>query len=97
VGELGGSSASRRKPRGYLKGDGIEGGVAVGGVVVEDALMDLGSGGLGNGYAVVGRERIEDVNVVRAMRRRRGSRERSCCSLRVRMRIEIVWGYYRPN
>ena len=47
-----------------LEGDGGEGGVAVGGVVIEGALVDGGSGLTGDGYGVVGREGVEDVDIV---------------------------------
>jgi hypothetical protein len=47
-----------------LEGDGAKGGVAVRGVVVEGALVGVGSGGLGDGYGVVGRVGVEDVDVV---------------------------------
>ena len=36
----------------------------MGGVVVEDALVGVGSGGLGDGDGVVGRVGVEDVDVV---------------------------------
>ena len=47
-----------------FEGNGGEGGVAVGGVVVEGALVGVGSGGAGDGYGVVGRVGVEDVDVV---------------------------------
>ena len=47
-----------------LKEDGGEGSVAVSGVVVEGAGVDLGAGSFGDLYGVVGGVGIEDVDVV---------------------------------
>ena len=47
-----------------LEGDGCEGGVAVGCVVVEGALVGVGSGGLGDLERGVCAEGVEDVDVV---------------------------------
>ena len=61
---MGRSSASRRSTQGVFEGDGGEGGVAVGGVVVEGALVDLGAGLAGDGQGRVGGAGVEDVDVV---------------------------------
>ena len=47
-----------------LEGDGGEGGVAMGGVVVEGAGVDVCAGGFGDLNGVVCGVRVEDVNVV---------------------------------
>jgi len=47
-----------------LEGDGGEGGVAMGGVVVEGAGVDVGAGGFGDLHGVVGGVGVEDVDVV---------------------------------
>jgi hypothetical protein len=49
---------------GVLEGDGGESGVAVGGVVVEGAGVNLGSGCFGDSDGVVGAVGVEDVDVV---------------------------------
>ena len=49
---------------GVFEGNGGEGGVAVGGVVVEGAGVDVGAGGFGDLYRAVGGVGVEDVNVV---------------------------------
>ncbi len=73
-----------------FEGDGGEGGVAVGGVVVKGALVGLGSGGVGDLDGAVGGEGVEYVNVV-------GPGDGVECSgevmllVPVRMRTEIIW------
>ncbi len=49
---------------GVFEGDACEGSVAVGGVVVEGAGVDMGAGGFGDLYGVVGGVGVEDVDVV---------------------------------
>jgi hypothetical protein len=47
-----------------LEGDGGEGGVAMGGVVVEGAGVDVGAGCFGDLEGGVGASGVEDVDVV---------------------------------
>ena len=85
---MGRSSASRRKSQGYLKGS-WEGGVAVGGVVVEGALVGVGSGGLGDLDGGVGATESKTwISSDQETEARAPGRSR--CSLRVRMRTEII-------
>ena len=66
----------------------------MGGVVVEGAGVDVGAGGAGDLDGGVGGVGVEDVNVVGPGDAGEAS-GRSCCSLRVRMRTEIIcWLWY---
>jgi len=66
AGEIGGGAfvgVEEEDPR-VFEGDGGEGGVAMGGIIVEGAGVDVGSGGSSDLQCGVGRLGIEDVDVV---------------------------------
>ncbi len=61
---MGRSSGVEEEDPGVFKGEGGEGGVAVGGVVVEGAGVGVGTGGAGDLEGGVGTVGVEDVDVV---------------------------------
>ena len=66
AGEVGGGAlvGVEKEDPGVLEGDGGEGSVAVGGVVVEGADVGVGAGGFGGLEGGVGALGVEDVDVV---------------------------------
>ena len=66
AGEVGGGSlvGVEDEEPGVFEGEGGEGGVAVGGIVVEGALVNVCARGFGDLDGVVGGEGVEDVDVV---------------------------------
>jgi hypothetical protein len=66
AGELGGGAfvGVEEEDPGVFEGDGGEGSVAVGGVVVEGADVGVGAGGFGDLEGGVGALGVEDVDVV---------------------------------